>query len=226
MVTVSQLVQDVRDILDEPAAAQWTDAMLVRWLNEANRDLARITHHYKNRSVTPALQDVSEYTMPSNILTIEHVYYDDGSFQRPLTPRHFEQMDQVWGNRQDWGGGWPEFYTTWGNSPSLIMRIFPVPQVMGDQLIVLSSVLPVEMNVSTPSQNVEVPSAWYDCLGDYCMYKAMLRDRDPNMDRALAAYSQKRDAMLANNDYLPVAREMMPAPMSRSGWVPDWLAQF
>jgi hypothetical protein len=223
MVTVNELIEEVRDVLDEPTAAQWTDAQLRRWLSEGNRDIARVTHHYKTTDEFPTIADVSEYTMAEDIITIEHAYYSDGSQDFPLQPKHFEQMDGIWGARMGWSGAWPAYFTTWGNQPTLIMKLFPVPTTNGDVIKLFVSVIPEPLSADG-DEDVEVPPAWYDILADYCMYKAMLRDRDPTMDRMLAAYTQKRDALMHNNEYISTARELVPDPRSQMGYVPGWLA--
>jgi hypothetical protein len=227
MPTVLELVTEVRDIIDEPTAAQWSDAQLKKWIDEGNRDIARLSHHYKSTDILTLTMDVSEYTLPADILAIEHVYYDDlAGTKMPLVARHYEQMDGIWGGRQDWGGLWPSYFTTWGHQPTLKLIIWPVPQVTGHLAHLLMSITPAPMQSLSDSSQVEVPGAWYDMLADYCSYKALLRDGNPAMDRFLAAYTGKRDALLHNNEYLNVAREMVPDPVSRFGYVPAWLAEW
>lgn len=225
MPTVLELVTQVRDIIDEPTAAQWSDAMLKRWMDEGLRDVARTSHHFKGTAQITLTADVAEYTVPSDIIAIEQVYYDDLTGQlMPLAAKHYEQMDQLWGWRQGWTGGWPSYFTTWGHQPTLKVRLFPVPSTTGHKISLLSSVLPDPMAGLADGAQVDVPPAWYDMLADYSSYKAMLRDQNPMMDRFLAAYTQKRDALLHNNEYITVAREMMPDPRSQFGWTPAWLA--
>lgn len=221
-----ELENRVRAILDEPVAAQWTQADIRRWLNDANRDLARVTHHYKGPKTITLTSGAAEYVLPEDVLAVEHAYYIDatGSRQVPLAAAHWEVMDDIWGEHRDWQGAWPQMFTVWGYAPFLKLRLYPVPSITGDTCQLLVAQLPVEMPLSgSDTTNVDVPSAWVDALVDYCAYMAHRRDRRTDLAaEALAAFNAKRDGLLHNNDYLGVNRELVADP--RAGYVPAWLA--
>lgn len=224
MPTVQEFLTQIRDALDEPLQAQFTDDMLRRWLNEANRDLARSTHHYTGNYTVPAVSSVSTYTLSSDVLAVQHVWFDDGRAIE-LTARHMEQLSPIMDGSHDRVGR-PVFYTTEGFSPSLTLRIYPTPvfSTPSNILLLCSRIpddIPTSDAVSTP---VDVPSAWFDALSDYVEFKALRRDRDPRWQEAFQLYSDKRDGLIHNPDALPVFREVTPDP--RAGFVPSWLAEF
>lgn len=225
MPTIAELVSEVRDLLDEPSAAQWTDPQLRKWLNEANRDLARFTRHYKSNDTVPTVSGQAEYTMDANIIAVEQAWYDDGSRQLPLAGRHYENMDQVWGDRQGYTGAFPAYYATWGYSPNLKLRLYPVPSSSLHNIKLLTVIYPTAMPLTgSGSTTVDVPGAWYDALADYCAFRALQRDREPRWQEYRQLYLEKRDDMLTLGDYDNVNREVVADP--NVGYLPRWLVEF
>lgn len=225
MPTLLELETEVRNLLDEPTAAQWTQSALRTWLNEANRDIARVTRHYKSTDTVTMVSGTAEYTMDANIIAIEQAWYDDGSRQLPLAPRHYENMDHVWGDQQNYQGAFPAFYTTWGYSPQLKLRLYPVPTSNTHTVKLLTVIYPTAMPLTgSDGTAVDVPGAWYDALADYCMFRALQRDRDPRWQEYRQLYLEKRDDMLMLSDYDNVNREVVADP--NVGYLPRWLVEF
>lgn len=207
--------------MDEDTASQWSQQNLRRWFNDGLRDLARTTRHWKSTHSVTLTASVAEYTLPSNILAIEHCYYDDGTLKTPLVARHYEQGDQIWGSHRDVNNGRPAFFTTWGYAPSMKLRLYPVPSTTNHTARLLTAILPTEMPLSgSDVSEVDIPPAWVDLLVDYAEYCALRRDRDPRHQEALQAYAGKRDQLINANDYLAINRELVPDPMA--GLVPLW----
>lgn len=226
MPTVNQLLTEIRDSLAEPIAAQWQDPMLVRWINEAGRDLARATRHLKDTATITTTANVSEYDVPDNVIAIEHAYYSpDGARQRPLTARHYEGMDAVWGEWQNQARSEPEFFTTMGYSPNLKIKLYPAPASGSKTVTLIVSRTPAEIAFApiVPSATADVPAHWYDALVLYVEAKALRRDRDPRWSEARQLYTEVRDNLVNNPDYLAVNREVVP---SASGYLPRWLTEF
>lgn len=191
-------------------------------MNEGLRDLARSTGHYKSTATVTLTAGVAEYTLASNILTVEHVYYNDGTRKQPLVARHYEQMDQIWGDRQDDQGGYPLWFTIWGYSPNLKLRLYPVPSTTSHTAVLVTAIIPTDMPLSgSDSTSVDVPPAWVDLIADYAEMKALRRDRQPQWQEALQAYTGKRDSMIHRNDYLAINREIVPDPSN--AYMPRWL---
>lgn len=227
MVTRLELETEVRDILDEPTAKHWTAAQLRRWLNEGLRVIGRETKQFKTTASITLTAGVAEYLTGTNVLSIEHAYYNDLSGRQvPLEPMHYEQMDRIWGDHRGQQGTWPYAFTTWGRPPSLYVRLFPVPSVTNHTLDMLVAVLPSPIAVTggTDNDQVDVMPGWYDLLADYCEYKALRRNRDPEWQSARAEFATKLDSLVHNPDYLAVNREMVPVP--GVGYHPRWLVEF
>lgn len=225
MPTTDDLILQVRDILDESTPGQFSDAMLVRWLNEGGRDLARSTRHLKDKATIPTVAGSGTYALPESVVAVEHCYYHEAGSGRnfPLTPRHLENLDAVRG--YDWTReGTPMFFTTQGYTPNLTLTVYPVPSSSLDSWVLLTARLPVEIDPNAPSAEVDVPSAWYDALVDYCEFKALRRDRDQRWQEAYQFYTEKRDGLINNPDYHTANREMVAD--ATAGYMPRWLVEF
>lgn len=225
MPTGNDLITQVRDILDEPTPAQFSDAQLIRWLNEGNRDLARRTRALKDAQTIPATAGAYQYFLAENVVAIEHCYYHEaGNGQRfPLIARHLENFDAVRGT--DWSReGRPLFFTTQGFAPNLKLVVSPAPVSNVDEFNLLIARLPVELTSGNLAAEIDTPSAWYDALVDYCEFKALRRDRDSRWQEAWQMYQDKRAELVHAPDYHTANREMMPDPVA--GYLPSWLVEF
>jgi len=223
MVLVSELLTDIRDMLDEPAAAQWTDDMLGRWINQGARDLARSTRHLKGSKTVAVTANDGEYDLTSDVISVEHAYWTaTGDTRRiPLIPRHWEGMDQVWGQYQNQTSSYPNWFTVVGFSPTAMLKLYPTPTVNGSLFLMVSQLhTPIAIPV-VGAATADVPALWYDAISDYVEYKALRRDRDQRWSEALQSYNEKRDALMNNVDFLAVNREVVPTP---GGYYQDaWL---
>lgn len=229
MPTILELTTEVRDMINEPTAAAWSDQQLRKWLNEANRDLARMTRHYKGNATVVSVAGQQDYVLSSSVIAVEHAWYNDGSRDLPLTPRHIENMDMIWGDLQTQTGAYPSFFITIGyatGATGITLRLFPVPSVSANNIKLLTAILPTAMPlVGSDATLVDVPPAWYDALADYCTFKALQRDRDPQRrwQEHYQLYIEKRTAMQERADYSPVNREIVVDP--DMGYLPRWLVE-
>lgn len=225
--TLLELENRVRAILDEAVAAQFSQENIRRWLNEGLRNLARETRHIKSTHVVNLMTGVGQYTLPEHILAVEHAWYDNNAGQRrPLTARHFEGMDQVWGSFQN-RPGQPEYFTVYGSSPALKLQLYPVPVTTGHLARLNVAILPDEMPLTgDDGVNVDCPPAWIDVIEKYALYMAFLRDRTVGPDGKMLweamyrAYAGGIGDLVNANDYLAVNREIVIDPTG--GMVPLW----
>lgn len=225
MPTGNDLIQQVRDMLDESVPAQYSTAMLVRWLNEGGRDLARSTRHLKDKVTIATVAGSASYALPATTVAVEHCYFHETATGRnvPLTARHMENLDLVRG--YDWARqGVPSFFTTQGYTPNLTLTVYPAPVLSTDSWILLTARLPVEIDAGNLAADVDAPSAWYDALVDYAEFKALRRDRDQRWQEAYQFYTEKRDGLIVNMDYVSENREMVPD--ANAGYLPAWLTEF
>lgn len=229
---VSELIERVRDMLDEVNPGQWTDKQIRRWINAGLRDMGRVTRHLRDTVTVTLIAGTSEYTVADNVLEITQAYYivaDGSNRYTPLVCRNFEGMDSVWGDAQLSAGN-PLIYTTWGFAPNLRLRVYPVPvtnaNVQTIKLMVIRTPAAIALDGSGDSTAVDFPETWTDALEAYAVYKAFVKDGDPRWQQQFQVYAEIRDQMVVMGDYLDVNRDIIMDPFSGYGGVPAWLSGF
>lgn len=226
MPTVTQLLAEIRGNLDEPVEAQFSNTNLRTWINEAMRDLSRETRQLQSTATVSLTANVSEYTLAADILSVELAWYDDTNGRvLPLTPRHYEGMDQVWGQWQNTRFGEPTYYTIWGYSPAMKIKLYPTPTISSHVLRMNTTKLAtaIALDGSGDGGSIDFPTAWYDAINDYVEYRAKRKDRDPDWQNAYQKYVATRDD-LKMESALPVNREIVADPVR--GYLPRWLTDF
>lgn len=199
-MTDTQAVAELRDRLNETTAATWTDTQLLKFLNEALRDVARRTQCMTTQSTINVTANVNEYTLGSDILRIFRVEYVPGDGRRtPLTPRAYEAMDAVWWSDQDRQVSDPVFYTVWGNPPAAKLKVYPTPSlttVNGFRLFYAK--LPTVLATgAVAGVTIDMAEGWIDLVLDYAEYLALRRDRQTDiMAEVLAQYERKIGDMM------------------------------
>lgn len=220
---VSEVINRCRDRLNEPNEGHWQNRQLRRWLNDAMNDTSRMTRHIKDfvTSVV-SVAGTSEYTLPTNVIEIEAVYWTDGTQQIPLTPVHYDGVDQVWGRYQNSQSGTPAVFTTFGAQPVLKIKLYPTPTTTLNiiRMYVSREAHNIDVNGTEDGTAIEFPNAWIDMLCDYVEYTAFRNDRNPQWQDAYQLYTGKRDALIQQT-YLDVNRDIVFDPAV--GGLPAWL---
>lgn len=226
MPTLAQVVTEVRDMLGERQDGHWEDAMLRRWVNEAARDLARSTRHFKGQAMIELSAGTGTYALDSDIIAIEHAFHMDLSDRgNELAPRHLE----VWGeiiNPSPTRTGRPIYFCTQGFQPNLTLCLYPIPDTDDETINLITARIPAQLDTTGAADDtaIEIPLAWYDALVDYAEFKALRRDRDARWKEAYDLYVEKRDGLINNVDYTVANREVVADP--RAGYLPAWLVEF
>ena len=224
MSTPAQIITEVRDMLNEPTAAQWTDTMLRRWINEAGRDLARVTRHIRRTTSVALSAGFNSTTLEGDVIAVEAAYWNETGQAEwtELEASHLEEFMRNAANRPSTEGR-PWFFTTMGSQPAVNLTIYPIPTNDGNlQLFEIIIPTPIAEDGSDDDTAINIPYTWYDALADYCQYKAMLRDRDELFREALQSYQEKRDALVVSPDYITANRNVIPNPATGS-YHPTWL---
>lgn len=223
MATVATAITALRERLDEAVASQWDDVQLRRWLNEGIKDIARRSFHYQDVDTISVTANVGTYTAQSDVLRINQIYYTptgDATQLIPLAPRVWDAMDQVWGNRQNIVSGYPSMFASRGYSPTVSIKLYPVPSVAGT--LTLNVVrMPADLDIAGGSGNVDCPDGWVEIAYFYCEYMARRKDRDYEAaQEAFNQYGSMIDNMIQNGDYVNAPGEFT---MGRQGYLPNWL---
>lgn len=191
--TQGQLLQSVRDRLNEATEGFFKDPMLRRWINEGAQDIARRTESLQERTDIDVDSGTREYSLPTNVIRVNRVEWsaDNETQSYSLEYRDWQNMDAIWYSQQAVTTARPVYYTMWGFPPSLKIVLYPIPYTDGS-IKVFHYRLPTVLsdNGSAVNTAVEVPEGWADCIVDYCEYMALRRDRDPKWQEAKSLYEE------------------------------------
>lgn len=182
----------LRERLYEASNGQWQDVELRRWIMEGATDIARraeVLLATGNVTITAA---VSQYTLAlTDIVRVHRVEFTPTGQTTVYTLdyRDWNSMDSIWWSGQNQGGSIPSYYTMWGFTPNLIMKLYPVPSTGGIAKLFYYR-LPTSINTSgiQDANLIEVPEGWIDLVFDYAEFKALRRDRDPRWQEAKSQY--------------------------------------
>lgn len=194
MATLTSLLADVRDRLDETTANQWTDAMLTRWINEGLRDVARRTETLMDRDTIAAVAGVQEYTLGTDMLRVYRVEYKrTGDTQiYNLEYKDFNNLDAVWWTSQAITQNTPSYFTMWGYPPAAKLIVYPKPAAAGTFTVFFYKTPAL---LVSGSDVAEIPDGWFDIIVNYCEFVALRRDADPRWQEAKSLYEENLNNM-------------------------------
>lgn len=165
MVT-SDIIQDVRDQLDQPTSTYLTDAMILRWINEAQRIIARKTRCIQDSTTLTTVASQAAYTL-DDVVQVEAIYWDD-------TGDKLQELSWASVNLHGLGDttdtGTPEFWGRWNDGSTGKVYLFPTPSGDGDTLTVYYCRLPAALT-NAALEEPEIPEDAQAALTVYAQYK-------------------------------------------------------
>ena len=221
--TLTNLLADTRNRLDEQTANFWQDSELTTWINEALRDIARRTETILSFNTTVnVVAGTGKYALPADVIRVHRVeFVPTGQNQvYPLEPRTYGEMDQVWGIQQNRQQSYPSYFVLWGFSPSITMQVWPVPSQAGNFNIFYYR-LPVAL--AAGGDTAEIPEGWQDLVPLYVEAVAKRKDRDPTWKDAKQVYEDSLTYMINVTQQLHDQSQMFTRV---TGAVPSWLYEF
>lgn len=224
MATVNAVITRIRDNLDETTAAQWTNTQLKRWVNAAVADIAVVAKPFETSVDVSVIAGTSEYTVGATIITIDRCYFlPTGTTQaQPLRPTHWEKMDETWGSWQNMTNGDPYTFSTFGYSPALKVKLYPVPSRAGTLRIHhRAAPAAITEDESVDNSTLGVPDFWTEAIVYYVEARARRRDQQQNWQESLVLYNQKLD-QIREHEAMSATQEFIHD--FHAGGVPAWLA--
>lgn len=209
--SVATCVTAIRERLNEPTVAQWTDIQLRRWLNESIRDIARRTFHFTDLKTISIVANTGTYVAAADVIRINNCYFAptaDPTSKYPLEAKAWDSLDNVWWNWQDRASGDPVIFGVYGYSPSVTLKVFPVPTRPGT-LYMHCARMPAVLDVTSGSGNIDCPEAWLELAFDYTEYMALRKARDQRWTENKDLYEQKIQGMIEVGDYLNAPGEFI-----------------
>lgn len=222
--TITRVLEMVRDRLDEPTARQWTDRQLRGWILDGSRDIARKSLQLLETVAVVVTAGAAEYTVSHTILEIHAAYWTPTGDTRkiPLQPKAYNAMDNVWQSDRDTVRSDPCYFTSWGFSPYLKLRVWPVPSTNGTIELMVSS-LPADFDLDGTEDafTIGTPEGWTDLVVHYTEAAALRKDRDPRWQEAKALYDEGLQGLIDSGNALSQGSEIIYD--GSGGFLPAWL---
>lgn len=173
---LSELRADVRAELDEDTAGFWTDAMLNRWINAGNLDIARRLEDLEATELQDSVASQANYDLPSDCLDYKLkrvLYKNDGTNYEPLYWIDFVQLNSIEGDQSNTltDTGKPLRFYLWEND----IWLQPVPAAAvtdGLKLYYYKRPATLTEDTDTPEHQTQLHSL----IVLYACYRGLKRD--------------------------------------------------
>jgi hypothetical protein len=196
--TLTDMLTNVRSLLDEPNPQFWSDAELTSWINEACSNVARKIEWKRAEQDISVTGGTQQYTAPTDMIRIYRITFTDESNTNTYTVewRGMMEMDQIWGINQEWPANYPLYYTTWLVPPALNLILYPVPSEDGTlQVYYYEMAVPAVSG----SDDVDILEGYDDIVIDYTLYRALRKDADPRWAEFKQTYEDKLTDLYDNS---------------------------
>lgn len=218
--TVSDIFTRVQRSFGDESAVQVTEADVLRWINDAQRE-AVMQHEglLMSTSTLDTTADTAEYTLPATCFTLHHVEYRDSTTTsyyplRWIPEAAANQYAAGW-DGNDYSSGVPQVYLKITNDKIIL---FPRPDKTVTAGIKLTySRYPVDL--TSNSDSIDLPHYYHAYVEHFCMMKAYEMDEDwESADRKAQLIQSTLD--FNNNRESWFGRESYPAvtPILEDYW--------
>lgn len=217
-LTVQEIFTRVQRSFGDEAQAQITQADLVRWINDAMREIANNNNLLQVKATANTTNGVSAYALPVGIARLYSVKFRGLA----LEAISLAQADELIGSidltvAQGFPVGTPSHYWIWAGQ----INLYPAPDTTATTDLTL-----YYTRQATPVANLgdvpEVPEQYHNRIVEYCMARAYELDENffiANMkDQSFQANVDKirQDESWKNQELYPFITS--PAEEVNSGW--------
>lgn len=166
---VSEIATRVKRQFGDEANAQITDADIIRWVNDAQRELALANNLLQVRATTTPIAGQAEYAIPSGLLTLHSCKYRNVK----LVPLSIQEADDLLDPTVTTSGTPTHFYQ-WSSR----LILYPAPDTgTAEDLTLFYTRVPVE--ITLVSQTPELPVQYHNRILEYCLAQAAELDDNP-----------------------------------------------
>jgi len=175
----SDIVDRVRSVFGDKDAAQVTDDDFLRWINDAQREIASKFEFSQVKGVHDLIAGESEYTLPDGVFKIYSVILNGTplSYVKPQVGMGFGA-----------GSGTPTHYWSWNGA----LNLHPTPDTGKMNGLVIYYLSAPNQVISLESE-LAVPGEYHSRIADYCLSQAYL------VDNSIDNYQMMQSKL--NNDF-------------------------
>lgn len=200
-LTVAEIATRVKRQFGDEAGAQITNNDILRWLNDAMKDISINNNLLQVKATSPAVAGTSEYSMPTDILTLQSVKFN-GSLLTGLSIQEADTYVQGHDSTPE-ATGVPTHYWVWAST----INVYPTPQAVGTLMLYYTRV----PNVLTLDTDVpEIPAPYHPRLVEYCIAQAYeLDDNFESYQKKMQQFQDGMDKLKDNSEWS--SREFYPS---------------
>jgi hypothetical protein len=199
-VNVLEIAKRVKRQFGDEAGAQITDEDIIRWINDAQRDLAASNDLLQTTATTKVVRGQDHYNLPPDLLTLRSVRVSG----RKLEPLSNEQAADWAPNTPQQRQGMVTHFSTW----ALKIDLYPIPDYNDTddlQLYYTRSPIPVATMDDVP----ELPLQYHNRIVDYCIAHA--HELDDNMEAYKFKMQQFQEGALSIAGFDQVVSDKYPS---------------
>ena len=192
-VLMSTAITEVRTLLNESAAAFWTNAQLQSWINQGCEDVARRAEVLWQEATITVAANQQYYNFPADFLTAHRAEFSPTNSTQTysLEFRTINSMDEIWGILHNLPAAWPQYFTIRGNNVNgYFLMLYPSPGQTGILTVYYYRQAVVQSNTAG---YIDTQSGWEDIVYHYAVWKAKRASKDPSWQEDFQLY----EAMLA-----------------------------
>lgn len=174
--TVAQAILEARDALDDPAPGRFKDPQLRRWLNEAQRDIARRVPWFRLEATESAVAGTQTYDAPVTAVMIHDIRYETTGSDRPYPLDYMPQANvaRQMGPMLTTSRGIPSVFWTGGFPGALTFSVAPIPSSAGTFTIFYYAIPADYTDYSNDDEtdSILVPEGFESAVVHYMVYSA------------------------------------------------------
>lgn len=173
----TEIATRVKRQFGDESGVQVTDADVIRWIGDAQREIAGANDLLQTVAHTAVVPGQQAYDLPPDILLLRSVRYQGRKLQA-LSNREAEEYIQ----RED-NDGQPSHYWVWAG----VINLYPQPTTSDpDDLQIFYTRQPA--NLTALTQTPELPLEYHNRIVEYCLAQAY--ELDENWEAAQQKASQ------------------------------------
>lgn len=162
----------------DEAGVQITDADILRWVNDAQREIVMNNEDVlENVATADSVVSQIEYALPADLFVLRSVSYrrDATTSYTALTGMSLAQFDQFvdgW-DGPTYGNGWPQVYHIFEGT----LKVWPAPDgvVVGGFKIYYAR---KPTDLVSDSDEIDLPIPYHNAVVSYCLRQAYELDED------------------------------------------------
>lgn len=171
---VSDVTSRVRNTAGDINVLQFTDDMILQWINDGIRECAVGNNLLQKRATQAVVVGTGAYALPTDILRLHSVKYEG----EKLPLYSLAEFEEFVGTQKttDTTQSTPVAAYVWANQ----LNLYPIPAAAGE-LVVDYIYDPVLLTAAGDDLKDSLPVGYHSRIVDYCLAQVALQDDNQNM---------------------------------------------